>query len=496
MARSLLLLLLGPATSAPLQLHLGCNTRNFGPEWVHVDAAHHPHVSSHNLRTLPYDNGSASIIYASHVFEYFDREEAMDVLAEWLRVLAPGGVLRLAVPDFEAVARLYLDESTPVTLDTFVSMLFGKWTVGADGDSPDGEHKIYHRTTYDRASLTRLLERAGFEDVRRWQWQRVSHGHVDDLSQAYWPHMHKENGTLVSLNLEASKPGGRNAPDAAALSAPASWSLTGEPRPAHGPSHTVLRYDTSAFPFAAHVANAIGVAVDDLDSLRPQFSATSADLTEDWHLRRFYEAIREPGSPLVAAYERFVRHIYATLHSDEELLIFQAKPSLRIQYPGAVVVPDHRDGDPDDAAHPPGEINFLLPVTHMRRTASMRIESSPGACDFAALELSPGDLLRFDGNNCTHGNDSNVENFTRLSLDFRLLRPEAYATTLRHRAAAGLGPAVSLAKPNVSSHRQISFVVGDYYRAMWLSSNDDGGAVPRLARPARRACSAANAPVV
>ena len=98
-------LMLATAVAAgPLQLHLGCNTVDFGPDWVHIDAAHHAHVSSHDVKTLPFADGAASIVYSSHMFEYFDRDEAKEVLAEWFRVLMPGGTVRIAVPDFEAVA--------------------------------------------------------------------------------------------------------------------------------------------------------------------------------------------------------------------------------------------------------------------------------------------------------------------------------------------------------------------------------------------------------
>ena len=91
-------------------------------------------------------------------------------------MLKKGGTLRLAVPDYEAVARLYVrhadDPSAveakglePVTLDTFVSMIFGKWRVGAGS-----QEVIYHRTAYDEASLRTLLLRNGFREVRRWRW--------------------------------------------------------------------------------------------------------------------------------------------------------------------------------------------------------------------------------------------------------------------------------------------------------------------------------------
>jgi hypothetical protein len=50
------------------------------------------------------------------------------------------------------------------------------------------------------------LESAGFTDVRRYDWRETEHAHIDDYSQAYIPHMDKENGILISLNVECAKP--------------------------------------------------------------------------------------------------------------------------------------------------------------------------------------------------------------------------------------------------------------------------------------------------
>jgi hypothetical protein len=49
------------------------------------------------------------------------------------------------------------------------------------------------------------LLQAGFSEVRRWDWRNTEHSEVDDYSQAHLPHMDKENGRLMSLNLEAIK---------------------------------------------------------------------------------------------------------------------------------------------------------------------------------------------------------------------------------------------------------------------------------------------------
>ena len=45
----------------------------------------------------------------------------------------------------------------------------------------------------------------GFQEVRRWDWRTTEHTQVDDYSQAHLPHLDKEHGTLMSLNLEAVK---------------------------------------------------------------------------------------------------------------------------------------------------------------------------------------------------------------------------------------------------------------------------------------------------
>ena len=66
----------------PLQINLGCGNRDFGEGWVHVDGSMYAHIHSHNIIDLPFDENSVDIIYASHVLEYFDRNEANIVLCK------------------------------------------------------------------------------------------------------------------------------------------------------------------------------------------------------------------------------------------------------------------------------------------------------------------------------------------------------------------------------------------------------------------------------
>ena len=182
-----------------MKLHLGCWHR-YIPGWVHVDLCDMPHI---DYKTSVDDlsmfaDGVAELIYASHVLEYFDRIEAARVLAEWRRVLRPGGTLRLAVPDFDALIEVYRRSGR---LGTILGPLYGRMEI----ETPEGKRTLYHKTVYNFADLAALLEENGFRDVRRYDWRQTVHKDYDDHSQAYYPHMDKENGLLVSLNVEATR---------------------------------------------------------------------------------------------------------------------------------------------------------------------------------------------------------------------------------------------------------------------------------------------------
>jgi predicted SAM-dependent methyltransferase len=179
-----------------MRIHLGCGKRRL-EGYVHVDLADYPHIDyKHDVKSLPmFGDGSAGLIYASHVIEYFDRLELEEVLKEWRRVLRRGGILRLAVPDFRALAWVYMRHGD---INLVLGPLCGRWPV------PGAGMTVYHKTVFDYASLKAMLESAGFRNVRRWDWRKVFTGRLAGFDD-YIPHMDKERGRLISLNLEAEK---------------------------------------------------------------------------------------------------------------------------------------------------------------------------------------------------------------------------------------------------------------------------------------------------
>lgn len=177
-----------------MKLHLGCGDRVF-PGWTHLDERPLPHVDycrpAEDLSC--FEDGCADVIYASHLLEHYPRGETRSVLREWHRVLRVGGTLRVAVPDFQAIAEAYVVGD--VELSNVLGPLIGRQ------DYPGN----FHYCIFDELTLRMELLGAGFYRPRRYDWRMTEHAHIDDYSQSYWPHMDKEHGRLLSLNMEAKK---------------------------------------------------------------------------------------------------------------------------------------------------------------------------------------------------------------------------------------------------------------------------------------------------
>ena len=92
-------------------LNIGCG-RIFHPEWVNIDIfPNPPHVEAVDIRKgLPYGDSTFDSVYSAHLLEHLKRGDGEALLREALRVLKPGGVIRLSVPDLEGIARCYLDK--------------------------------------------------------------------------------------------------------------------------------------------------------------------------------------------------------------------------------------------------------------------------------------------------------------------------------------------------------------------------------------------------
>lgn len=176
-----------------MKLHIGCGKRYLSG-FTHVDVIPYEHVDivadASDLSMVKSE--SVQEIYASHVLEHFQRDRVQKVLTEWRRVLVPKGILRLAVPDFEAIVDTY---RTGTELSRLLGLLFGGQTY---------EHNFHH-IIFDFAHIKEMLNCIGFSNIQRYDWRDFLPEGYDDYSRAYLPHLDFENGRLMSLNIIAEK---------------------------------------------------------------------------------------------------------------------------------------------------------------------------------------------------------------------------------------------------------------------------------------------------
>ena len=100
-------------------------------------------------------DGSVDEIRASHVLEHFSHTQIGSVLKNWVKKLKPGGSLKIAVPNFEFIARNYL-AGAPIQTQGYV--------MGGHVDADD-----QHGAIFDQDELYRALRSAGLIGITSWQ---------------------------------------------------------------------------------------------------------------------------------------------------------------------------------------------------------------------------------------------------------------------------------------------------------------------------------------
>jgi predicted SAM-dependent methyltransferase len=184
------------ATGGKVVLNVGCgyplrqklHPHFHGPEWREVrldlDPAVRPDIVCSITDMAPVSADAVDAIWSSHNLEHLQRHEVPSALAEFFRVLRPGGFLLLTLPDLQNVARLvvedrledqaYTSSSGPITA---LDMIFGHTASLARGHS-----LMAHRTGFTARTLQKVLTEAGFVEIT------VRRGSAFDLwATAYKP---------------------------------------------------------------------------------------------------------------------------------------------------------------------------------------------------------------------------------------------------------------------------------------------------------------------
>ena len=180
----------------PIYLNLGSGPKGLSDRrWINVDGYRDTNVQYllDFARHWPFPDSSLSGIFCEHVFEHFDMERGQTILRESLRVLQPGGCLRLIIPDGEKILQSYFDSPAELLVHRP-----GETPCIMEAVNSYFRQRYDHQWIYDWELLEHQLREAGFDQVARVRFGEATISKpvlLDDQAYAW-----------ESLYVEAAKP--------------------------------------------------------------------------------------------------------------------------------------------------------------------------------------------------------------------------------------------------------------------------------------------------
>lgn len=165
-----------------LKVHLGSGS-DIRAGWINIDlvlggmsptpeggAGQQPSFINHDLRRgLPLDEGTCEFIYSSHFFEHLECADGARLMRDCYRALRPGGVFRVALPDFVGLFRAYLEKDYEYFDLVDISQVLPDVEEGTESIVDHVNYGVYqygeHKCIYDDEKLSRVLTKIGFKSV-------------------------------------------------------------------------------------------------------------------------------------------------------------------------------------------------------------------------------------------------------------------------------------------------------------------------------------------
>jgi predicted SAM-dependent methyltransferase len=176
-----------------LLVNIGCGSSG-KPGWINTDIDPHPGVNCFwdCRKSLPFPDNSVKWIFTEHFVEHLDyTEEIPYILTDCYRVLEPGGVIRIIVPDAEKYLRGYCcgdwDELARVRpLGPGLSDVhFGsKYNTKIELVNVVFRQYFEHKFAWDHETMEFVLRRFGFSRVYHQSFgQSLAEGLAIDRSE-------------------------------------------------------------------------------------------------------------------------------------------------------------------------------------------------------------------------------------------------------------------------------------------------------------------------
>lgn len=132
------------------------------PQWVTLDMCKGADIFWDLRLPLPFSDDRFSFIYSSHVIEHFQYRQLDRLLREMHRILRPGGIMSICVPDARIYIDLYNTKADPQVFLEYKPAVISKHSMDVLNYMfyMDGQHKMM----FDPENLIYHLGMRGFVD--------------------------------------------------------------------------------------------------------------------------------------------------------------------------------------------------------------------------------------------------------------------------------------------------------------------------------------------
>jgi predicted SAM-dependent methyltransferase len=122
-------------------------------------------------KPFPFKDGTFDYVYSEHMIEHIPWSDGSFMLRECMRVLKPGGAIRVATPDLNVLLDLYRGTDSPAA-QRYIHWITDRFLDGVRVYKPqfvinNAFHNWGHQFLYDADVLTMALQEAGFSDIRQ-----------------------------------------------------------------------------------------------------------------------------------------------------------------------------------------------------------------------------------------------------------------------------------------------------------------------------------------
>ncbi len=191
------------ASTAEPRLHLGAGPVTL-PGWLNTDVVAGD-IYLDLTRRFPLPDRSFAFVFGEHIIEHVGEKAGEDAIAEMLRILRPGGILRLTTPDLRKVLALYEDRNPAISRADYMDFL--ESITGKRHDRPAQLLNTFvrmwgHQHIYDEEDLRAKLELAGFAEVARREPGQSPHPMLRELEH----HGPPWENDAEAMCLEATRP--------------------------------------------------------------------------------------------------------------------------------------------------------------------------------------------------------------------------------------------------------------------------------------------------